>query len=153
MIGDVIIHNSSQDQFQGQLEIISASTIHGFQDSHDSHDSCKNSAKNEYIFKSKRPLIIHPNRPLKVTSIVIIPTSGTVVRLKLYNQKGDLVGNNFSFPLMEPPRTLMQKILQKIDVRFDGWWRKYMIKLMELDRIKTDVRDWEIKRKKQAGRN
>jgi hypothetical protein len=47
---------------------------------------------------------------------------------------------------MEPLYSISKKFLSNLDVRFDGWWRKHMIKLMELDRIRTDVRDWNKKK-------
>jgi hypothetical protein len=43
---------------------------------------------------------------------------------------------------MEPPRTLLKRILDSVDLHFDTWWRKHMTKLMEIDRTKKELQEW-----------
>lgn len=133
--GTIIIHNASQNVFHGSLQI----------DIKQKDPNKKETAQE--IFSRKMEVTVNPDRPLKVGTLEVEAAKGKVIYLSLFNCKGEPFVRNFSYPAMEPLYSISKKFLSNIDVRFDGWWRKHMIKLMELDRIRTDVRDWNKKKK------
>lgn len=132
--GTIIIHNASQNIFHGSILI---------EIKNKDPNNCKNI---EIEYSKKIDVTVNSDRPLKVGAIEVDATKGKLIHLTLFNCKDEPFVRNFSYPAMEPLYSISKKFLSKLDVRFDGWWRKHMIKLMELDRIRTDVRDWNKKK-------
>jgi len=86
---------------------------------------------------------VSPSCALKVTTMQVEDVQGIVVRLYLLDEKGKQISHNFHFPAMEPNRSTSTRIKDTINARFDGWWRKYMIKLMEMQKLREDYRSWQ----------
>ena len=63
------------------------------------------------------------------------------------NQKE--ISRNFNYPNLEQPGMKMQYILDKINAPIDAWWRKYMIKGMELEKIREEKSEWNAHYKKK----
>jgi hypothetical protein len=64
----------------------------------------------------------------------------------------DLVASNFAYPLWEIPAPKSKRVFDSFNMRFDGWWRIHVTKLMELDKIREERPNWlrlkELNKKK-----
>jgi hypothetical protein len=101
----------------------------------------------QQITEYKWNLTIPALTVVKIKTLTMPSELGTLVRLKYKDSITQQTGENFHFPAMEQYREKSSRIKDLINVRFDGWWRKHMTKLMELDRIRTEVKDWDRKKK------
>jgi len=126
--GDVLIHNGLQLSTKGTLHV----TIH---------------KRKEQVKEFKWNLSIPALTVMKIRTISMSSELGTVLRLRYWDEKTHETGENFQLPAMEPYREVSSRIRDLIDVRFDGWWRKRLTRLMEQDRLRTDMGDW-VKSKK-----
>jgi hypothetical protein len=98
------------------------------------------------------PVQVSPGRPLKVRTLEGEFFPGTVVRMRLSDEKRNHVVTNCSFPAMEIPRTRIEQLKDKVDARFDGWWREHMTTLMRIDRLRSDYREWSAKKVQMDGK-
>ncbi|MHA1896047.1 MAG: glycosyl hydrolase 2 galactose-binding domain-containing protein [Promethearchaeota archaeon] len=163
MSGDVIIHNNSIMDFSGRLEIvleiIPAEVYMKLKTRKfiplDYLIEHNGAYTKEILNKSLR---VKAKSSIKVARIEFsfMQREVPIIRLRLYsdNKKntenadgggGNMLIENIAEPLIEPVQNLRTKLTvlkDMIDARFDGWWRKYMIKLMELERIREDHQEW-----------
>ncbi len=126
---DIIIHNSTQTEFKGRCK----------------YQIILNGKERE----SKACKIkVSPDVSAKLTEITTEKTPGTIIRMKIFDGNNKLIVTNFDFPAMDPVKNPMTKVRDSFDARFDGWWRKHMTYLMEIDKIKEERPNWENKRKR-----
>ncbi|MHA1368510.1 MAG: hypothetical protein ACTSRA_02180, partial [Promethearchaeota archaeon] len=137
-IGNVIIHSMNPEIFEGFLKLAVM---------HEKNPEKQVPKEDKSVMTKKFKVKVSPGRPLRVCTLKLQHVPGTVVRLTLLDNHGKKICTNFSYPSMLTKRSLFTRLKDVIDVRFDGWWRKYMIKLMELARIREDWDEW--KRKKE----
>lgn len=133
---DLIVHNASIHEFKGRftMEITRKNPNHS------------QSQEEPILEKKSVPIVVFPSRPLRIGTVEVDAIPGTIVRTMVFDNTNRKVGWNIHFPAMEPVRSWIHKWLDKLDVHFDGWWRMHMTSLMELDRIRSDVKDWNQKK-------
>ncbi len=136
---NVIVHNATQIAFSGtvSLEVGHVARTPGGE------------RRFQMLHSGQSRVTVAPSRPLRAGFVDVPAAPGTVIRLRLVNAQDDVVAGNFSFPAMEPPQSKLQWLADRVNVRFDTWWRKYMVKLMEIDRVRREAVEW---RQKKAAR-
>ncbi len=133
---EVIVHNASQADFRGTLHLEVGHAV-----------LAPNGERHVQVLHTEQSrVIVAPSRPLRVGFIDVPAAPGTIIRLHLAGPRDEVVARNFSFPAMEPPQSKLQWLKDHVNVRFDTWWRKYMVKLMEQDRLRTDAAEWRRKK-------
>ncbi|MFX0103710.1 MAG: glycoside hydrolase family 2 TIM barrel-domain containing protein [Candidatus Hodarchaeota archaeon] len=129
--GNVIVHNATQEPFSGKLvvEVVKKDK----------------KAKDKLQYSKEMNINVSSQRPLKVMDVEVKKLQGTVVRLYLKDTQSNLIAKNFHYPSMEPLCSSSKRLMDTLNARFDGWWRKYMTKLMENEKIREELRIWKQK--------
>lgn len=136
--GDVIVHNATQAPFTGSLVLDIAR---------------RDGSRGDTIASSRVERVrVAPGRSIKAGTVTVDDAPGIVVRLRLIDDGGVHVAGNFHFPAMEPDRSLATRIGDTVNARFDGWWRRYMTRLMDVERRREEFKAW-TKEKRNRGRD
>ncbi|MHA1339820.1 MAG: glycosyl hydrolase 2 galactose-binding domain-containing protein [Promethearchaeota archaeon] len=128
--GDLIVHSMLNKNFIGSLKVIEEYNFTN------KAKSINRSLNEKIKFKIK------PFGILKIGTIKFHAKQGNILRLVISDDLKQKISENFEFPSMMLSYSIFQKAKDFIDARFDGWWRKYMIKLMELERRREEYKIW-----------
>ncbi len=132
----IIVHNSTQVSFLGTLYLEVGQAIFTPNGTRQAHS----------LYSEQWPLKVSPERSLAAGFLDVPSTPGTVIRMRLTDPGDHVIARNFSYPVMEPLQSTLQHLKDRVNVRFDAWWRKYMVKLMEIDRLRTEAKEWQRKK-------
>ncbi|MHA1848194.1 MAG: glycosyl hydrolase 2 galactose-binding domain-containing protein [Promethearchaeota archaeon] len=134
--GRLIVHNISHQDIKGTLHVtiqFGKKSIKG--------------ESNKNVHEESFKIHVSPDKPLLVKTFKIQHHPKTIIKMRIVDENNQVISKNFSIPALELPESTTSKIKDTFEIWFDRGWRKYMIKLMEMERIREELKEWNVKKK------